>query len=85
MQERGIKKTLLGTVESTKMEKTISVKVERRLPHPRIGKYYPQSKMYLVHDPDNQAQVGDLIRMVECRPLSRHKRWRLLEIVTRKP
>jgi len=85
MEQRGNHKTMLGTVISTKMDKTVSVKVERRLPHPRFMKYYSQSKKFLVHDPENSCQEGDLVRIVECRPLSRLKRFRLLEIVTRKP
>lgn len=85
MEERSNHKTMLGTVTSTKMEKTISVKVERRLPHPRYMKYFTLSKKFLVHDPDNTAKDGDLVKIVECRPMSRHKRWRLLEIVARKP
>ncbi|MDP8228101.1 MAG: 30S ribosomal protein S17 [Candidatus Electryoneaceae bacterium] len=81
---RGIRKVMLGTVISTKMMQTISVKVERRLAHPRYKKYYNRSKKFLVHDPENSCREGDLVRIVECRPLSRHKRFRLLDVVRRK-
>lgn len=85
MMERSHRKVMLGTVTSTKMDKTVTVKVQRRLPHPRVGKYYNLSQKFLAHDEENVCREGDVVRVVECRPLSRRKRWRLLEIVTRKP
>ena len=81
---RGNRKVMLGTVISTQMMKTISVKVERRLPHPIYKKYYTRSKKFLVHDPENSCREGDIVRIIECRPLSRHKRFRLLDVVQRK-
>jgi len=83
MMQRGNRKIRLGIVTSTKMDKTIAVKVERRLPHPRYKKYFTLSKKFLAHDPENTCNEGDRVRIVECRPLSRRKRWRLLEIVER--
>jgi len=83
MNERGKRKIQLGIVTSIKMEKTVTVKVERRLPHPRYKKYFTLSKKYLVHDPKNTCNQGDKVRIVECRPISRRKRWRLLDVVER--
>lgn len=81
--QRGNRKIQLGVVTSTKNDKTISVKVERRLPHPRYKKYVTLSKKFLAHDPENTCNVGDKVRIVECRPLSHLKRWRLIEVVER--
>ena len=83
IQQRGKRKVRLGLVTSTGMNKTITVKVERRLPHPRYKKYFTLSKKFLAHDPENTCNVGDKVRIVECRPYSRRKTWRLLEIVER--
>ncbi len=83
MDERGKRKVQLGIVTSTRMDKTITVKVEHRLPHPRYKKYYTLSKKFMVHDPDNTCNMGDRVRIVECRPISHRKRWRLMEIVER--
>ena len=83
MENRSNHKTQLGVVTSTKMQKTVTVKVERRLPHPRYGKYYKLSKKFLVHDPEGKCREGDRVRIIECRPLSRRKKWRLLDIITR--
>ncbi len=84
MERRNNRKVMLGTVTSNSMQKTITVKIERRLPHPRYKKYYRLSKKFLTHDPENSCNIGDLVRIVECRPLSRRKRYRLLEVVQRK-
>ena len=82
-KQRGKRKVQLGIVTSTKMDKTITVKVERRLPHPLYKKYVTQSKKFLAHDPENTCNQGDKVRIVECRPLSRRKKWRLMDIVER--
>ena len=76
------RKTRQGVVVSIKMDKTAVVSVSRRIPHPLYKKVITRSKKYLVHDEENSAQEGDRVRIMECRPLSRRKRWRLLEIVT---
>ena len=73
----------VGTVVSDRMDKTFVVKVETRLPHPLYGKIVRRSKKYKAHDEENQCRVGDVVRIMETRPLSRTKRWRLVEIVER--
>jgi len=79
--QRGRRRTLQGVVVSTGMEKTISIRVERVTRHPKYKKYVRQHKKYMAHDEENSAAVGDTVRIVECRPLSKVKRWRLAEIV----
>ena len=81
MSERGSRKIRIGEVVSTKMDKTAVVMVERRTQHPRFRKYIVRSKKYLVHDEQNQLGVGDKVRIVETRPLSKLKNWRLLNII----
>jgi small subunit ribosomal protein S17 len=75
------KKTLVGTVVSNKMEKTIVVKIGRRKLHPLYKKYITRSKKIKAHDEGNLCQIGDLVKVIESRPLSKEKRWRLLEIL----
>lgn len=75
------RKVRVGTVVSDKTDKTIVVKVETRMPHPLYGKIVRRSRKYTAHDEENQCRVGDLVRIMETRPLSRTKRWRLVEIV----
>jgi len=77
------RKVRQGTVVSDKMDKTIVVQVETRMPHPLYGKIVSRRKKYVAHDEENQCRVGDVVRIMETRPLSRTKRWRLLEIVER--
>lgn len=77
------RKVRVGTVVSDKMDKTIVVNVETRMPHPLYGKIVRRSKRYTAHDEENQCGVGDLVRIMETRPISRTKRWRLVEIVER--
>jgi small subunit ribosomal protein S17 len=81
MTERGTRKIRVGQVVGTKMDKTAVVKVERRTQHPRFLKFMARSKKYLVHDEGNQMGVGDKVRIIETRPLSRKKNWRLLNII----
>jgi len=81
--ERKLRKTKTGTVVSTKMDKTISVKVERRLMHPLYGKFVKRSKKFFAHDEENTCKPGDLVRIMETRPLSKMKRWRLVEVLVR--
>jgi small subunit ribosomal protein S17 len=80
---RKLRKQKTGVVVSTKMEKTIAVKVERRLMHPLYGKFVKRSKKFFAHDEENTCNVGDLVRIMETRPLSKMKRWRLVEILER--
>jgi small subunit ribosomal protein S17 len=79
--ERGMRKTRVGTVISDRMDKTIVVRVQTLKEHPRYRKVMRQSTRFKVHDEQNQCTVGDRVRIVETRPLSHDKRWRLLEIV----
>lgn len=80
---RGVKKTLTGTVTSDKMQKSIVVEVTRRVRHPVYGKEIKKSKKFHAHDEKNEAKIGDTVRIVESRPISRLKRWRLVEIVAK--
>ena len=81
MPERGIRKSKTGIVVSDKMEKTIVVKIVRKAKHPLYGKTVTLTKKLKVHDEENKAKVGDKVLITETRPLSRDKRWRLVEIV----
>jgi small subunit ribosomal protein S17 len=81
--ERGSRKTRVGLVVSDKMEKTVVVAIERRVPHPTYGKMVTRTKKFQAHDEENSAKVGDTVRIMETRPLSKHKRWRVVEIVDR--
>lgn len=81
--ERGRRKTRVGTVVSDKMNKTVVVVVERRYAHPLYGKQVTRTKKYHAHDENNEYHVGDSVRIVETRPLSKTKRWRVVEIVER--
>jgi small subunit ribosomal protein S17 len=76
-------KTLTGKVVSSKMQKTITVAVERLVPHPQYGKYQRRTTKFLAHDENNESREGDVVAIEECRPLSRHKSWRLVKIVSR--
>jgi len=79
------RKTVTGVVTSDRMEKTITVRVERRYKHPKYGKYIVATKKYTAHDESNDAKLGDEVEISETRPLSKNKRWRLLQIITRAP
>ncbi len=80
---RGHRKERIGEVLSDKMTKTIVVRVRRRFPHPRFKKVITRYSKFYAHDEKGEARVGDQVRIQECRPLSKTKRWRLLEIVHR--
>ena len=82
-QQRGRRKVMQGVVVSDKMDKTIVVLVEDRVKHPLYGKVMTKSSRIKVHDEDNTAGVGDRVRVMETRPLSAQKRWRLVEIIER--
>lgn len=79
--ERGHRKVRIGTVVSNKMQKTIVVAVEERVRHPLYGKTIKRTKKFKVHDENNICNVGDVVKIMETRPLSKEKRWRLVEIV----
>lgn len=80
-EKRGLRKTRVGTVVSTKMAKTAVVETVTRVPHPKFRKIIKQSKKFYVHDEEGKAQEGDLVRIMETRPLSKLKRWRLVEVL----
>jgi small subunit ribosomal protein S17 len=79
--KRHLRKTRVGEVVSNKMDKTIVVAVVRRVPHPKFGKIVKRTKKFYAHDAENQCAVGDLVRIQETRPLSRLKRWQLIEVL----
>ena len=81
MEERNLRRTRVGKVVSDKMDKTITVAVEDHVKHPRYGKSIKQTKKFKAHDEKNACRVGDRVRIMETRPLSKDKRWRLVEIV----
>nr|1I94_Q Chain Q, 30S RIBOSOMAL PROTEIN S17 [Thermus thermophilus]1I95_Q Chain Q, 30S RIBOSOMAL PROTEIN S17 [Thermus thermophilus]1I96_Q Chain Q, 30S RIBOSOMAL PROTEIN S17 [Thermus thermophilus]1I97_Q Chain Q, 30S RIBOSOMAL PROTEIN S17 [Thermus thermophilus] len=75
------KKVLTGVVVSDKMQKTVTVLVERQFPHPLYGKVIKRSKKYLAHDPEERYKVGDVVEIIEARPISKRKRFRVLRLV----
>ncbi|HQW85348.1 MAG: 30S ribosomal protein S17 [Ferruginibacter sp.] len=79
--ERNLRKTKLGVVSSNKMDKTITVSVERKVKHPLYGKFVKKSTKFHAHDEKNECSIGDTVKIMESRPLSKTKRWRLVEIV----
>jgi small subunit ribosomal protein S17 len=84
MAERAsTRKARVGTVVSDAMDKTVVVNVETRMRHPLYGKIVQRSKKYTAHDEENQSRVGDVVRIMETRPISKTKRWRLMEIIER--
>ncbi len=83
MESRNLRKERVGVVVSNKMDKTIAVNVERKVKHPMYGKFVKKSKKYLAHDEKNDCGIGDTVRIMETRPLSKNKCWRLVEIIER--
>ncbi len=79
------RKEKIGVVVSNKMEKTVTVLVNQRMKHPVYGKYIKQSRKFMAHDEENACRMGDTISIVETRPMSRNKRWRVKEILDRAP
>ena len=82
-EARNMRKTRVGKVVSDKMQKTVVVQIERRVPHPVYGKMVTRTKKLKAHDEENTAKTGDTVRIAETRPLSKDKRWRVIEIVDR--
>jgi small subunit ribosomal protein S17 len=80
-----VAKTLTGKVVSTKMQKTISVLIQRYVPHATYGKYQRRTTQLLAHDENNESRTGDLVSIEQCRPMSRHKSWRLVKVLERGP
>lgn len=81
--ERKTRKSRIGLVTSNKMEKTITVAVERKVKHPIYGKFLKKTTKFHAHDESNQCTIGDTVRIMETRPLSKTKRWRLVEIIAK--
>ena len=81
MEERNLRRTLIGTVASNKMDKTIVVKVETAVRHPIYKKIVKRTYKLIAHDEENVCQIGDKVKVMETRPLSKDKRWRLVEVV----
>jgi small subunit ribosomal protein S17 len=81
MAERSLRKTRIGVVVSNKMDKTITVAIERRVPHPIYKKYFKKTSKLMAHDEKKECSIGDKVRIMETRPLSKNKRWRLVQIV----
>jgi small subunit ribosomal protein S17 len=81
MEERNLRKEKIGKVVSNKMTKSITVAVDRKVKHPIYGKFMNKTTKFMAHDEKNEAGIGDTVRIAETRPLSKSKRWRLVEIV----
>ena len=83
MSDRNLRKTRVGVVSRSSMDKSITVKIDRRLAHPIYGKSMKRSKKLMAHDENNDCNVGDTVRIMEIRPLSKNKRWRLVDVIER--
>lgn len=83
METRNLRKERIGVVTSNKMDKTITVAVERREKHPIYGKFVKKTSKFAAHDEKNDCGIGDTVKIMETRPLSKNKRWRLIEVIER--
>ncbi|MFO8236349.1 MAG: 30S ribosomal protein S17 [Bacteroidales bacterium] len=83
MEKRNLRKEKVGVVTSNKMEKSITVEVQRRVQHLKYGKYINRRSKFVAHDDKNECNEGDTVKIMETRPLSKRKRWRLVEILER--
>ncbi|RYY53783.1 MAG: 30S ribosomal protein S17 [Chitinophagaceae bacterium] len=81
MEDRNLRKIRIGVVTSNKMTKTITVAVERKVKHPIYGKFVKKTTKFHAHDDKNECSIGDVVKIMETRPLSKTKRWRLVEVV----
>jgi small subunit ribosomal protein S17 len=81
MDQRRLRKTRVGVVVSNKMQKTITVAIERKVPHTIYKKYFKKTTKFMAHDEMNECKIGDKVKIMETRPLSSKKRWRLVEVV----
>lgn len=81
MEKRNLRKERIGIVLSNKMDKSVLVGVERKVKHPIYGKFVKATSKFMAHDEKNECQVGDVIKIMETRPLSKNKNWRLIEIL----
>ncbi len=83
MEERNLRKEKIGLVTSNKMQKSIVVSVERKVKHPKYGKFVNKTTKFVAHDAENTCQIGDTVKIMETRPISKNKCWRLVEVVER--
>jgi len=83
MEKRNLRKERIGIVTSDKMQKSIVVSVERKVKHPKYGKFVKKTTKFVAHDENNDCNIGDTVRIMETRPLSKSKNWRLVEIIER--
>ncbi len=81
MEERNLRKERIGKVVSNKMQKSITIAIDRKVKHPIYGKFMNKTTKFMAHDEKNEAGIGDTVRIMETRPLSKSKRWRLVEII----
>ena len=81
MAERNLRKTKIGVVTSNRMEKTVTVEIERKVKHPMYGKLVKKTTKFHAHDEKNECGIGDTVKIMEARPLSKTKHWRLVEVV----
>lgn len=81
MAERNLRKTKIGIVTSNRMEKTVTVEIESKVKHPIYGKFVKKTTKFHAHDEKNECGIGDTVKIMEARPLSKTKRWRLVEVV----
>ena len=81
MAERNLRKTKIGVVTSNRMEKTVTVEIERKTKHPIYGKFVKKTTKFHAHDEKNECGIGDVVKIMEARPLSKTKHWRLVEVV----
>ena len=83
MEKRNLRKERIGVVTSDKMQKSIGVAVERKVKHPKYGKFVKKTTKFVAHDENNDCHIGDTVKIMETRPLSKNKNWRLVEIIER--
>ncbi|MBS0299433.1 MAG: 30S ribosomal protein S17 [Proteobacteria bacterium] len=83
MNNEKLKRTLTGRITSNKMDRTVTVLVERRIKHPLYGKYITRSKKYHAHDADNKFSIGDIVLIEECRPISKTKSWNVVKQINK--
>lgn len=81
METRNLRKERVGVVSSSKMDKSVTVVVQRKVKHPIYGKFIGKTTKFMAHDEKNECGIGDTVRIMETRPLSKNKRWRLVEII----
>lgn len=83
METRNLRKTRIGKIVSNKMEKSVTVAIERKVKHPIYGKFVKTTTKFMAHDEKNECNIGDTVSIMEVRPLSKNKRWRVVEILER--